>query len=47
MNVLLYALCCLILPLWIFSGLYLLIEIIDDLKKRYLKKQSESQSKRP
>jgi hypothetical protein len=43
MNVLLYALCCLLLPLWIFSGLYLLIEIVVDLKKRYIKSQSNRQ----
>ncbi len=43
MNVLLYALCCLLLPLWIFSGLYLAIEIFVDLKKRYIKSQSNRQ----
>lgn len=46
MNVLLYALCCLILPLWIFSGLYLVVEIFLDLKERYaryVKSQSNRQ----
>ncbi|MES2026753.1 MAG: hypothetical protein V4448_14480 [Pseudomonadota bacterium] len=38
MNTLLYALFCIILPLWLFAGLYLGVEIADDLKKRYLNK---------
>jgi hypothetical protein len=38
MNTLLYALFCIILPLWLFAGLYLGVEIAEDLKKRYLNK---------
>lgn len=38
MDVLLYALFCLILPLWVFAGLYLLIEAADHFKNHGLKK---------
>jgi hypothetical protein len=38
MDVLLYSLFCLALPLWVFAGLYLLIEIADHFKKLDLKK---------
>ncbi|WP_269457243.1 hypothetical protein [Herminiimonas arsenitoxidans] len=38
MNTLLFGLFCIVLPLWLFAGLYLGVEIADDLKKRYLKK---------
>jgi hypothetical protein len=38
MTFFLYAICCFILPLWVFGGLYLAVEITDLLKKRYLKK---------
>ena len=37
MDVLLYALCCLLLPLWIFSGLYLLVEAVEMFREHYLK----------
>lgn len=36
--VLVYALCCIILPLWVFAGLYLAVEIADHVKKRHAKK---------
>ncbi len=37
MDVLIYALCCLLLPLWIFSGLYLLVEAAEMAKAHYIK----------
>lgn len=38
MNALLYALYCLVLPLWVFAGLYLALEFAEKLKKRHAKK---------
>jgi len=38
MNFLIYALCCFVLPLWVFAGLYLIVEIAGHLKQRYEKK---------
>lgn len=38
MSVLLYALYCLVLPLWVFAGLYLVFEFAEILKKRHAKK---------
>ena len=38
MDALLFALFCIVLPLWLFAGLYLGVEIADSLKKRAIKK---------
>ena len=37
MDVLLYALFCLILPLWVFGGLYLLVEAAEMVKAHHIK----------
>jgi len=37
MDFLLYALFCLLLPIWIFSGLYLLVEAAEIFREHYLK----------
>ena len=37
MNFLLYAVYSIVLPLWIFGGLYLAVEIAEHLKRRYNK----------
>ncbi len=37
MDVLLYALFCLLLPLWIFGGLYLAVEMAETFRGRYIK----------
>ncbi len=38
MDFFLYAVCCVALPLWVFGGLYLAVDIVDHLKKRAIKK---------
>jgi hypothetical protein len=38
MSILLYALYCLALPIWVFAGLYLALEFAEILKKRHVKK---------
>lgn len=38
MNALLYALYCIVLPVWVFAGLYLAVEFAEARKKRRLKK---------
>lgn len=37
MDVLLYALFCLLLPLWVFGGLYLAVEASEMAKQHYIK----------
>lgn len=37
MDVLLYALFCLLLPLWLFGGLYLAVEMAETFRDRYIK----------
>ncbi|RBA24757.1 hypothetical protein [Herminiimonas fonticola] len=37
MDVLLYALFCLLLPLWVFGGLYLAVEAAEMAKEHYTK----------
>ena len=46
MNFLLYAVYSILLPLWIFGGLYLAVEIAEHLKRRYSKNKHHTDTRR-
>lgn len=46
MNFLLYAVYSILLPLWIFGGLYLAVEIAEHFKRRYSKNKHHTDTRR-
>lgn len=46
MNFLLYAVYSIVLPLWIFGGLYLAVEIAEHFKRRYNKNKRHTDTRR-